>query len=69
LVNFGPQCIMGKARTYVAIGIDSVGYEEYYRRLFELIDLDYDDDIMGTHHQRLDAKKVWKKRYDKQPHV
>jgi hypothetical protein len=63
------RTIVGKARTYVAVGIDSVGYEEYYRRLFELIDLDYDDDIMGTHHRRLDAKKVWKKRYDKQPHV
>jgi hypothetical protein len=53
----------------ILVGIDSVGYKEYYRQLFELINLDYDDDIMGTHHRRLDAKKVWKKRYDKQPHV
>jgi hypothetical protein len=63
------RTIVGKARTYVAVGIDSVGYEEYYRRLFELLDLDYDDEIMMAHHRRLDTNKAWKKEYVNQPHV
>ncbi len=65
------QCrtIVGKARTYVAVGIDSVGYEEYYRTLFDLLDLDNDKNTMKTHHQRLDHEKKTKQKYAKQPHV
>ena len=53
----------------MAVGIDSVGYEEYYRTLFDLLDLDYDENTMKTHHQRLDNEKKTKQKYAKQPHV
>jgi hypothetical protein len=51
--------IVVRTCTYVTVSIDSIGYEqEYYRSWFELLDLDYDDDIMlVTRHQRLDMKQ------------
>jgi hypothetical protein len=63
------RTIVGRARTYAAISIDSIGYEEYYRTLFHLLDLDYDEGVMRSHHQALDNKKKWRKEYSKQPHV
>ena len=63
------RTIVGKGRTYLAVGIDSIGYEDYYRTLFELLNLHYDDDIMRQHHQRLDKNKIRKRNYDVQPEV
>ena len=63
------RTIVGKARTYVAVSIDSIGYEDYYSTLFDLLDLDYDDDIMAISHQRMDKNKKWRQGYRSQPHV
>jgi hypothetical protein len=61
--------IVGRARTYLAVGIDSVGYEDYYRSLFQLLKIEYDEETMKTHHERVDARKIRKKAYDKLPEV
>jgi hypothetical protein len=61
--------IVGKSRTYLAVSIDSLGYEEYYRTLLPLLNLDYDDTVMNTHHVRLDKLKMRKAIYDKLPAV
>ena len=61
--------IVGKAHTYVAVSINSIGYEEYYQTLFEVLNLDYNKDIMKTHNQQLDNAKEMRKKYVKQPHV
>jgi hypothetical protein len=45
------RTIVGKARTYLAISLDSVGYEAYYRTLFHLLDLDYDKNVMQSMHR------------------
>ena len=52
------RSIVGKARTYLAVGLDSVGYEEYYRTLFGILGLDYDDRICGLSHRWLDKKTI-----------
>jgi hypothetical protein len=57
------RSIVGKARTYLAVGLDSIGYEEYYRTLFGILGLDYDERICGLSHRRLDKKKIWHKNY------
>jgi hypothetical protein len=53
----------------LAVSLDSVGYEEYYRTLFEAIGLDYDENTMHLHHSRLDTRKITKKAYDTLPAV
>jgi hypothetical protein len=53
----------------MAISLDSVGYEEYYRTLFELIDLEYDTDIMQAMHRRMDKRKIVRNDYEKRPEV
>jgi hypothetical protein len=57
--------IVGRAYTYGAIYINSIEYKEYYQTLCNLLDLDYDNGIMLTHHQRLDKEKKWRKKYFK----
>jgi hypothetical protein len=61
--------IVGRARTYLAVSIDSIGYEEYYRTLFPLLNLDYDETILNTHHVRLDNEKIRKKNWSNLPAV
>jgi hypothetical protein len=63
------RTIVGKGRTFLAVGIDSIGYEDYYRALFDLLGLEYDETILNDHHQRLDKNKVRKRKYDVQPEV
>jgi hypothetical protein len=57
------RSIVGKARTYLAVGLDSVGYEDYYRTLFGVLGIDYDERICGVSHRRLDKRKIWNKTY------
>jgi hypothetical protein len=52
--------IMGRARTYLAVLINSIGYKQYYRTLFELLDLDYNKNILLNYHQQLDSNKIEK---------
>ena len=75
IAKFIPKCyhlcrsIAGKARTYLAVAIDSIGYESCYRSLLPLLQLDYDEDIMQKHHERLDKKRSTRYEYDKRPEV
>jgi hypothetical protein len=63
------RTIVGKGRTYLAVSLDSIGYVKYYRALFELLNLEYADDILNRHHLRLDKDKIRKRKYDVQPEV
>ena len=63
------RTIVGKARTYLAISLDSIGYEEYYRTLFDLLGLDYDEEIMRSMHRRMDKKKMNRTDYILRPEV
>jgi hypothetical protein len=59
------RSIVGKARTYLAVSLDSVGYEEYYRTLFGILGLHYDETICGISHRRLDSRKKYERTYTK----
>jgi hypothetical protein len=48
------RSIVGKARMYLAVGLDSVGYEEYYRSILYLLEFEYDEITTFSHHQLLD---------------
>jgi hypothetical protein len=63
------RSIVGKARTYLAVSLDSVGYEDYYRTLFGILGLHYDETICGTSHRRLDNRKKFERTYNKKPEV
>jgi hypothetical protein len=63
------RTIVGKARTYLAISLDSVGYEDYYRTLYDLLGLEYDEDIMRSMHRRMDKKKINRTDYAQRPEV
>jgi hypothetical protein len=45
------RTIIGKAHMYMAISLDLVGYEEYYRTLLDVLCLDYDEVIMQSMHE------------------
>jgi hypothetical protein len=61
--------IVGQARTYLAVGLDSVGYEDYYRTLFGILGLHYNENVCGLSHQRLDNNKKYQRTYFKRPNV
>jgi hypothetical protein len=63
------KTIVARARTYLAVSLDSIGYDEYYRTLFPLLNIPYDDNVMMTHHERLDKLKIRKAAYRKLPEV
>jgi hypothetical protein len=60
--------IINEARTYVAISIDSVGYKEYYHRLFERLGIE-ETTITSEHLRRLDHRRQWKAEHDKMKHI
>jgi hypothetical protein len=57
------RTIINRARTYLAIGIDSVGYKNYYGVLWTMLNLS-STSITTEHHQRLDRRRVKKSKYD-----
>jgi hypothetical protein len=57
------RTIVNRARTYLAIGIDSVGYRNYYRILLKRLGID-STILSGVHHNRLDERTKKKSRYD-----
>jgi hypothetical protein len=61
------RTIIGRAPTYPAISIDSIGYDEYYQTLFPLLNIKYYDIIMQTHNERLDKNKIQKQAYTRLP--
>jgi hypothetical protein len=61
--------IAGKARTYLAVLLDSISYQEYYSSLYKVLGLQYDDEVCQKYHAKLDAKKAYNQTYDKQEYV
>jgi hypothetical protein len=63
------RTIVGKGCTYLVVSLDSIGYKEYYRTLYQVLKLDYDDTILLGHHVMQDQQKVQKNDYAKLPAV
>jgi hypothetical protein len=62
--------IVGKAQTYLAIGINSLGYKDYYHTLFYILGLNYKDDgMLLIHHQCLDNETTCHATWANQPEV
>jgi hypothetical protein len=65
ITNFVPKkkhiCRMlwNKARTYMAIGLDSIGYNEYFWRLFHLLGIQLVD-TTTNHHRDVDKTHLRK---------
>jgi hypothetical protein len=74
ITNFLPKhkhycrTIINEARTYVAISINLVGFQEYYRRLFERLGI-LERTITSKHLRRLDHRRQWKAEHDKMKHI
>jgi hypothetical protein len=69
ITNFLPKhkhycrTIVNWARTYLAIGIDSLAYEKYYSGLLDSLGIT--DTILTTEHfQCLDKRRIRKAKYD-----
>jgi hypothetical protein len=58
------RTIVNRARTYLAIGLDSLGYENYYSVLFSSLGI-INTTLTTEHFQRLDRRRIWKAKYDK----
>jgi hypothetical protein len=63
------RTIAGKAWLYLAVMIDSIGYEATYRSLLPLLQFDYDEDFMQKHHETLDNRRSKRYKYNEEPHV
>jgi hypothetical protein len=61
--------IVGQVHIYLAVALDSVGYEEYYRTLFDMLGLCSDDTFCGMSHRHLDTKKKYERTYYKKMEV
>jgi hypothetical protein len=55
--------IVNQARTYLAIGINSFGYQNYYDVLWQMLGI-ASTDVINVHHQRLDRRRQNKAKYD-----
>ena len=56
------QTIENKARSMVAVGIQSIGYRQFYARVFERTGIEVkEDDITGLFLRKEDADKLWRK--------
>jgi hypothetical protein len=58
------RTIINEARTNVAISIDSLGYQEYYKLLMEKLGI-MQTSITSEHLRRLDHRRKWKADHDK----
>ena len=46
----------------VAVGLQSIGYRQFYARVFERIGIEaLEDDITGMFHRKEDAEKLYRK--------
>jgi hypothetical protein len=56
------QTIENKARTMVAVGLQSIGYRQFYKRVFSLTGIEMcDDDITYLFLRSEDGEKLWRK--------
>jgi hypothetical protein len=56
------RTIVNRARTYLAIGIDSLGYDKYYDVLWKMLGL-ASTALTNEHHQRLDRRRRNNSKY------
>ena len=56
--------IIGKARAMMALSIESIGYEKYFRRLFEKVGVEYDEATVENL-KRLDTDQEKQNKYHK----
>jgi hypothetical protein len=57
---------VNRARSNVIVGIDSLGYEQYYKRLFSKTGLAYTE-VTRRHHKRIDKRRFTQAIYKKKP--
>jgi hypothetical protein len=57
---------VNKARSNLIVGIDSLGYEGYFERLFNKTGVEYTQ-VTRRHHQRVDKRRATQGRYKKRP--
>jgi hypothetical protein len=55
---------VNKARTNIIVGIDSLGYEQYFKRLFKRTGVQYTQ-VTRQHHQRIDKRRATQYLYKK----
>jgi hypothetical protein len=60
------RTIVNRGRSYLAIGIDSVGYQKYYRILWKMLCLEPSTTVI-EHHRRLDQIRLTMKVYHASP--
>ena len=60
--------IASKSRVHVAVGIDSIGYEDYYSLLHYCLGISYDV-ILLQQHKKLDSQKEYKYNYQQRQEV
>jgi hypothetical protein len=62
--SFFSLTICGRARTYLAVSIDSLGYLEYYRRLYAEVGIEMSD-VTEKYYQQHDRSRETQKAYVK----
>ena len=64
----GHRCrtVCGKARVFVGVGVDTLGHEEYHRRLFQRLGLTYNLTVHEADSRR-DARQKYMSSYRKTP--
>jgi hypothetical protein len=64
------QTIENKTRSMLAVGLQSIGYRQFYTRLFERSGIDLrDDDITSLYLRKEDADKLWRKLHRRKESV
>ena len=63
------QTITAETRIHMAIAIDSVGYEEFFSRLFPKLGMEYSNTIVKHQHCMMDYEQYNRQQYQNQPHV
>ena len=62
------KSIAAKSRVYTAVGIDSIGYEDYYSLLYYCLGLSYDT-MSLQQHKKLDDQRNYRIEYSSRQEV
>jgi len=64
------QTIENKARSMLAVGLQSVGYRQFYSRVFARTGIDIvENDITGLFLRKEDADKLWRQLHRRKENV
>ncbi len=58
--------ICGRARTYLVMSVDSLGFEKYYKELYAEMGISMSS-VTSKYYQQHDRKREWEKNYEKSP--